>query len=110
MRIEHVEAINLLHRYPEERRFRYGGGLNHEGARRTTFDPRGAAKGHERHLSFREGTRRGAKDTSLSTKGREPMLRTQKGNRIFFEWLLGPSRFSRTALSRVAVLTDVNEP
>ena len=27
MRIEHVEAINLLHRYPERRRFRYGGGI-----------------------------------------------------------------------------------
>ena len=27
MRIEHVEAINLLHRYPEEHRFQYGGGV-----------------------------------------------------------------------------------
>ena len=27
MRIEHVEAINMLHRYPEERRFQYGGGI-----------------------------------------------------------------------------------
>ena len=26
MRIEHVEAINLLHRYPEQHRFQYGGG------------------------------------------------------------------------------------
>ena len=27
MRIEHVEAINLLHRYPERHRFQYGGGI-----------------------------------------------------------------------------------
>lgn len=27
MRIEHVEAINLLHRYPEGHRFQYGGGV-----------------------------------------------------------------------------------
>ncbi len=27
MRIEQVEAINLLHRYPEEHRFQYGGGI-----------------------------------------------------------------------------------
>lgn len=27
MRIEHVEAINLLHRYPAEHRFQYGGGI-----------------------------------------------------------------------------------
>ena len=27
MRIEHVEAINLLHAYPEQHRFQYGGGI-----------------------------------------------------------------------------------
>lgn len=27
MRIEQVEAINLLHRYPERHRFQYGGGM-----------------------------------------------------------------------------------